>query len=151
MKYLISFLLSFFLIGGVTADAYVVPDNYYFFTGVMSGSGTITVYLPSNAEGCLALQGSTPINTCSSTVYGYINYNGTDYRITFSPFEYGTFGGSYNQTSYTLIMTSITDTNFHFNDEKSYVYFPDLEVICMSGIVILGGLLWLSYMMKSRH
>ena len=147
MKLFISLLISVFLIGGVSADAYVIPDSYYFFSGNMSGVGNVTVYLSSNSEGCLALQGSTPINTCSSTVYGYINLNGTDYRITFSPFEYGTFGGSYNQNSYTLIMNSINDTNFHFNDEKSYVYYPDLEVILMSGIAIL----WLSYMMKSRH
>lgn len=150
MKYIFSLILSLFLIGGLNVYAYVIPDDYYYFNGNFNNSN-ITVYLPVNAEGCLALQGSTPINTCSSTVYGYTHYNGSDYRITFAPFEYGSFGGSYNQTQYTLILSSITDTNFHFNDAKTFVYYPDQEVILISGIVILGGLLWLSYMMKSRR
>lgn len=151
MKKLLCFLISLFLIGGVNCYAYVLPDNYYFVSGVLNGSSNVTIYLPVNAEGCLALQGSTPINQCSSTVYGYIIYNGTDYRITFPTYDYGYFGNSYNSDYVTLKLTSITDTNFEFLSEKDYFVYPDQEVILISGIAIIGGLLWLQYMMKSRH
>lgn len=151
LKKFICLICSLLLIGGVTCYAYVLPDNYYFVSGTLNGGGSITFYLPVNAEGCMALQDSTPINQCSSTVYGYITYNNTDYRITFPTYEYGYFGSQYNQDYITLRLSNITDTNFDFLTDTDYFTYPDLEVILISGIAIIGGLLWLQYMMKSRH
>lgn len=143
------FCFSFLLqVKGVCAYEY--PEVVYSVKLVESNLGEIEVFFPSNQVQFLSLQedGTTIINVSSGSVYGYFDYAGNGYRITFPTFDtpYYRLDGSYSNTD--LNITELVETNIEFlSDENIFIqnesFYKTIVLFSTVGGVIILCLIWL--------
>ena len=149
MKKKNKFLLCLMLVVGLICSgmkgvyAYQFPTNAYYIEVRDSYLGQVTIYIPYNSLQSLSLQENTNqiINIGSSSVRGYINYQGDDLSVTWQVFDYGTY--YYNRQSRTLNITQIIDTNIVFLDDFDVWIYQNQDLFNISAFLIGGGLLLL--------
>lgn len=125
--------------------AYEFPSDIYYIDASVAQLGNIRIVFNSNIEKCISFtDDNQPINTCNSTMYGFINSGSSEYRVTFSTFERATVRRTdYSSQSFDLVVNSITDSNIPKIYPSDYYTFPKSEIILISGIALIGGLLWI--------
>lgn len=130
--------------------AYEYPEVVYSARVVESSLGEIEIFFPSNSVQFLSLQedGTTIINVSSGSVYGYFDYRGNGYRITFPTFDipYYRLEGNYNNID--LNITRIIETNIEFlSDENIFIqndsFYKTIVLFSTVGGVIILCLIWL--------
>lgn len=143
-------LCLFFQVKGVYA--YEFPQTSYYVQLDESSLGQIKVYFPSNQVQFLSLQedGTTIINVSSGTVYGYFDYQGSEYRITFPAFDVGYYrlSSSYNNTD--LNVLSILDTNIEFLNDESIVFQNESFFNRITLFTSIGGFMILCLILFKR-
>lgn len=125
-------------------SAYTVPDDYLYIDVNDSKLGNITIYFPVTQSLTFSSRVNTDIiNIGSSNVTGYFTYNGTDYTVTFQPYQLGRYRLSNNYDYEYLDILSIGDKNVEFyHDDVSY-FTQNSEMIMMILGVIEVFSLWI--------
>lgn len=149
MKMMNKLLLCLMLVVGLFCTgmkgvyAYQFPDNAYYIEVRDSYLGQVTIYIPYNSLQSLSLQENSNqiINIGSSSVRGYINYQGDEISVTWQVFEYGTY--YYDRDSRTLNIQQIIDTNIEFLDDFDVWIYQNQDLFNISAFLIGGGLLLL--------
>lgn len=149
MKMMNKLLLCLMLVVGLICTgmkgvyAYQFPTNGYYIEVRDSFLGQVTIYIPYNSLQSLSLQENTNqiINIGSSSVRGYINYQGDEISVTWQVFDYGTY--YYNRQSRTLNIQQIIDTNIDFLDDFDVWIYQNQDLFNISAFLIGGGFLLL--------
>ena len=98
--------------------AYEVPENNLYLHIEDSKLGNIKIYLPVTQNITFSTRANTDvINIGSSNITGYFEYNGTDYSVTFQPYQLGRYRFSNNYEYEYLDIIQIYDTNLSFYED----------------------------------
>lgn len=133
-------------------SAYEYPETSYSVLVDESNLGEIEIYIPANQVQFLSLQedGTTIINVSSGTVYGYFDYAGNGYRITFPTFDtpYYRLDGSYNNTD--LSIREIVETNIEFVSDENIIFQNESFYKTVTFLTSLGGVMLLCLILLKR-
>lgn len=118
---------------------YIIVDESYI--------GEVQIYFSSDTSQVLSFDESSHalINVSDGNVYGYFNFNGEGYRITFAPFTTPTYRLNNTIGTRDLSIDRLIDTNIVFVNDRSHFLLDsiDFKMILISMLVIIGGLLCL--------
>lgn len=122
--------------------AYEFPSESYFVHAVDSSLGEITIFFPINTVN-LSIKDEDVINVGSSNITGYFERNGTNYTVTFQPFQLGRYRLTNTSTYSYLSFGEIIDTNIEFVsvENKNLLNNYNLIVIALISLGVIG--LWI--------
>lgn len=141
LKRVVSLLVLILLTVSPVA-AYEFPDDAYYVHAVDSKLGEVTIYFPINTVN-LSLDQVDIVNVGSSNVTGYFERNGTEYTVTFQPFQYGRYRLNNNTQNEYLSFGQILDTNLEFVTVSNKNIMNNYNLIIIS-LVSLGVIsLWI--------
>lgn len=123
---------------------YSYPEDACYIETDDSNLGPIEIYVPCDKVTSFAWDGDDLINVTSSTVTGYMNYGGTDYSVSFQPYQLGRYRLS-NSGTYSYLEMYDTYTNFQTRVPTDNFSIGFIGIL---GVAILGGLLWMTFI---RH
>lgn len=122
--------------------AYEFPSESYYVHAADSILGEITIYFPINTIN-LSVKDEDVINVGSSNVTGYFEINGTEYTVTFQPFQLGRYRLTNTSTYSYLSFGEIIDTNIEFVsvENKNLLNNYNLIVIVLISLGVVA--LWI--------
>lgn len=123
-------------------SAYEFPDESYYVHAVDSKLGEVTIYFPINTVN-LSLDVVDIVNVGSSNITGYFERNGTEYTVTFQPFQYGRYRLTNTSQYEYLSFGQILDTNIDFVSVNNKNLLNNYQLIIISLISIGVMSLWI--------
>lgn len=122
--------------------AYEFPSESYYVHAVDSSLGEITIYFPINTIN-LSIDDEDIINVGSSNVTGYFEINGTEYTVTFQPFQLGRYRLNNTQNYSYLSFGQVLDSNIDFVsvDNKNLMNNYNLIIIVLISLGVIA--LWI--------
>lgn len=125
-------------------SAYEVPENNLFLHVEDSNLGNIKIYLPVTQNITFSTRANTDvINIGSSNVTGYFEYNGTDYSVTFQPYQLGRYRLSNNYEYEYLDIIQIYDTNLSFYEDDNSYFLQNFEIVSIILSIVEVFSLWM--------
>lgn len=148
MKFLI-IPLSVIVISTSNVSAYDIPSSACYIHANDSRLGEVYIYVPCNESSKFSYyQDNQLVLVSSSSVTGYLNIT-DDYTVNFRPYYLGRYRTSSSNSYINLNFTKIyDDTNVNlFTDSDQYIS-KYKNIILISSLVFLGGVLCLIYMKR---
>lgn len=142
-------ILPIILSNSIKVNAYDIPPEACYFHVQDRSLGNVYIYVPCNQASNFALtEDDQIVNVGSSAVTGYLSTT-DDYTINFRTFYVGRYRNGNNVNYIDLNITQIyEDTNIRFYDKNNLFIDLNYDVIFLSGLILIGGVLCLIYMKR---
>lgn len=125
-------------------SAYEVPENNLYLHVEDSNLGNIKIYLPVTQNITFSTRANTDvINIGNSNITGYFEFNGTDYSVTFQPYQLGRYRLSNNYDYQYLDIIQIYDTNLSFYEDDYSYFTQNFEIVSIILGIVEVFSLWL--------